>query len=164
MGSGKTTVGRLLAQRTGRRFIDTDEAIQALTGKSVRELWEQGGEAAYRDLESRAVLEGLAGDDRAVVVAAPGGAVLDPRVRASLSEPGVLVVWLRTDPDVLSHRVHAGDHRPLLGDHPGEVLSHMAAERAELYASVADAVVDTDGIDPQRIVDRVVRRLEAEGG
>ena len=71
MGSGKSTVGALVATRTGRAFVDVDIVIAQETGKTVRELWEEGGEAAYRKLESEAVLRVLAGDAPSVL-AAPG--------------------------------------------------------------------------------------------
>ena len=164
MGSGKTTVGRLVAERTGRRFIDTDDAIQDLTGQTVRELWEHGGESAYRRLESQVVLDGLdSGDGAHVVIAAPGGAVLDPQVRAALAEPGVFVVWLHADPDLIAGRVHPGDHRPLLGDHPAGVLRRMEAERASIYSGVADAVVDVGTKTPVIVAGEVVALIASTG-
>ena len=163
MGSGKTTVGRLVARRTGRTFIDTDDAIQALTGRTVRELWEEGGEKAYRELESRVVLEGLEAGDGAVLIAAPGGAVLDPDVRAALHRPGVVVVWLHTEPSAIAERLHPGDHRPLLGEHPAEVLEQMEHERASVYARVADAVIETDGKDPGTVATEVMTAIADRG-
>jgi shikimate kinase len=157
MGSGKSTVGRLVAERTGRHLVDVDVAITTRTGRSVREIWEAGGEAAYRHLESAEVLAGLRSGDP-VVVAAPGGVVLDPEVRTALS--AALVVWLRADPAVLARRVGAGDHRPLLGDRPYEVLSTMARDRAALYGAVADAVVDVDTVDPEAAARTVVDLLQ----
>jgi shikimate kinase len=156
MGSGKSTVGALVAARTGRVFVDVDIVIAVDTGKTVRELWEEGGEAAYRSLESDAVLRVLASDTPSVL-AAPGGVVLNPTVRAALA--GSVVVWLRTKPTTLAGRVHPGDHRPLLGDHPAETLAAMAGERSELYRKVATATVDTDGLAPDAVADVVVRLL-----
>jgi shikimate kinase len=156
MGSGKSTVGALLAPRTGRVFVDVDVAIAAHTGKSVRELWEEGGEVAYRHLESEAVLRVLR-ETTPAVLAAPGGVVLDPVVRAALS--GCVVVWLRARPSTLAGRVRPGDHRPLLGDRPAETLAAMADARSELYRQVATATVDTDDLTPAAIADVVVRLL-----
>ena len=123
MGSGKSTVGALVAQRTGRELVDVDVVITARMSKTVRELWEEGGEAAYRYLESDVVLEVLR-DDAPTVLAAPGGVVLDPVVRAALADS--FVVWLRTSPSTLAGRVRPGDHRPLLGDSPAETFAAMA--------------------------------------
>jgi shikimate kinase len=156
MGSGKSTVGALIAARTGRIFVDVDAVIEEETGKSVRQLWEEGGEAAYRSLESDAVLRTLR-DDAPSVLAAPGGVVLDPVVRAALT--GRFVVWLRTRPATLAGRVHPGDHRPLLGDRPGETLAVMAEERSDLYQHVATATVDTDGRTPDDVADVVIGLL-----
>jgi shikimate kinase len=156
MGSGKSTVGALVAARTGRVFVDVDVVIARETGKTVRELWERGGETAYRKLESDAVLRVLAGDT-ASVLAAPGGVVLDPTVRAALA--GHFVVWLRTRPATLAERVHVGDHRPLLGDKPANVLAVMADERSALYRQVATATLDTDDRAPDAVADAVVGLL-----
>jgi shikimate kinase len=159
MGSGKSTVGALVAARTGRVFVDVDIVIAEETGKTVRELWEEGGETAYRSLESDAVLRVLASDTPSAL-AAPGGVVLNPTVRAALA--GSVVVWLRTRPMTLAGRVHAGDHRPLLGDKPAETLAAMADERSELYREVATATVDTDGLTPDAVADVVVRLLASQ--
>jgi shikimate kinase len=157
MGAGKSSVGALVASATGRDFVDVDRTIAARTGKTVRELWEEGGEPAYRHLESQVVLETLARGDE-VVLAAPGGTVLDPDVRAALGR--AFVVWLRADPSTLATRVEHDDHRPLLGDRPLEVLTSMASERSGLYDTVADLVVDTDGLDADAVADKVLDELD----
>lgn len=159
MGSGKSTVGRIVAGRTGRRLVDVDVAITERTGRSVREIWEDGGEAAFRHLESAEVLAALGGDE-AVVVAAPGGVVVDPDVQAALR--AALVVWLRADPATLARRVRPGDHRPLLGTHPGEVLPALARERRALYERLADAVVDVDALTPAAAADAVVHLVQRD--
>lgn len=157
MGAGKTTIGRLVATKTGRALVDADVAIEARTGQTVRELWEIGGEVAYRQMESAVVLDALAGDVP-VVIATPGGAVLDSTVRDALD--AAFVVWLRADPVTLAGRVKPGDHRPLLEDDPLEMLSVMSVDRAHLYDEVSDAVVDVDGIDPHTAADLVVDLLQ----
>jgi len=156
MGSGKSSVGLLVAEDLGWRLVDVDAAIIAQTGQTVREIWEVGGEAAYRRLESQVVLDAL-GSGVPTVIAAPGGVVLEPAVRAALRD--AFVVWLRTDPVTLAGRVRPGDHRPLLGDHPLHVLTSMAAERASLYQQVADAIIDTDHLDAVSVAEHVVRLL-----
>ena len=107
MGSGKTTVGRLVAQRLGRRFVDSDEQVEARAGRTVREIFEAEGEAAFRALEAGALAEALAAPEPAVVAAA-GGVVLDPGNRRALREAAT-VVWLRAGPGVLASR--AGSRR-----------------------------------------------------
>jgi shikimate kinase len=161
MGSGKSTVGALVAQRTGRTLVDVDTVITARMSKTVRELWEEGGEAAYRYLESDVVLEVLR-EDTPTVLAAPGGVVLDPLVRAALADN--LVVWLRTSPSTLAGRVRPGDHRPLLEDRPAETFAAMAEMRSELYREVATAIIDTDDRAPEAIADEVVGLLARRPG
>lgn len=158
MGTGKSTVGRLLAARLGLPLVDSDSVIAERTGATVRELWEQGGEAAYRRLESQIVLDALATPEPAVV-AAPGGVVLDPAVRQALGR--AFVVWLRAEPQLVAARVGHGDHRPLLGADPATVLSQMAGERASLYASVADLIVDVDDLSPEQVADAVIEQYES---
>jgi len=158
MGAGKSTVGDELAGRTGMDLVDVDRVIEARTGRTVRQLWEEGGETAYRSLESSIVLETLRGTDP-VVLAAPGGVVLDPEVRVALAL--VRVVWLRADPQVLGRRVGADDHRPLLGADPAADLAVMSAARHDLYDAVATFAVDTDDREPVAIAEEIVRRLES---
>jgi len=157
MGAGKSTVGALVAEKAGLTYVDVDRIIESRTGRTVRELWEQGGEAAYRKLESDVVLETLHRDD--VVLAAPGGVVLDPVVRSAL-EPA-FVVWLRAEPATLAARVHTDDHRPLLGEHPLQVFNEMRDARAGLYAQVADVVVDTDHRDAETVARQILDALAA---
>jgi shikimate kinase len=159
MGAGKSTAGSLVAEATGRPFVDADATIVAQTGQTVRQLWEAGGEAAYRALESQVVLDTLARQPGAVL-AAPGGVVLDPAVRARLV--GSFVVWLRGDPATLATRVGRDDHRPLLGDDPREALSRMAQERSALYALVADLVVDSDRHEAAEVADIVLHALTVQ--
>lgn len=161
MGAGKSTIGAELAERTGTELIDVDKVIETRTGRTVRQLWEDGGEAAYRALESEIVLEALRGDHD-LVVAVPGGVVLDPAARSELVN--VDVVWLRADPNVLGGRVQAGDHRPLLGPDPAVDLAVMAIARRELYEEVANFAIDTDDVDPATIADEILRRLAASHG
>lgn len=159
MGAGKSTVGALVADRTGRRLVDVDRVIEQRTHKTVRELWEDGGEAAYRRMESDECVAALEAGD--VVLATPGGAVLDPAVRAALR--GCRVVWLRAEPTVLARRVAVGDHRPLLGSEPGPVLTRMDADRSGLYAAAAGLTIRTDECTPEAAADEIVDWLVATG-
>lgn len=157
MGAGKTTTGRRLADRLGWPYLDSDREVEEATGHTVAELFAEGGEAAFRSLESDALEEALAGEgDRVVSVA--GGAVLDAANRALLQRSG-LVVWLRADPATLAERVGSGAGRPLLSADPAGALRDLDAVRRPLYAEVADEVIDVDHLTPDQVVDRIVDRV-----
>ena len=158
MGSGKTTVGRRVAARLGRRLYDSDAEVEARTGRTVREIFETDGEAAFRVEEARALADALA-DPEPVVVAAAGGVVLDPRNRERLRQAGT-VVWLDARPDALARRVSTGAHRPLLGDDPLTALRRLDSERRPLYGEVADHVVPVE----DRPLDDVVADVLAAVG
>jgi shikimate kinase len=157
MGAGKTTVGRLVADRLSWHYADSDHEVESTAGQTVAELFARGGEREFRPLESAALAAAVAGDEP-VVVAVAGGAVLDAANRALLRGAGT-VVWLRAEPSTLAARVVSGSHRPLLGNDPAGALERLDAERRPLYEEVADAVVDVDDLDPEAVADRVVGAL-----
>jgi shikimate kinase len=162
MGAGKSTVGRALAAHLQRPFVDVDREIEAATGQTVRQLWSEGGEAAFRNLERDTVLATLA---RAtpLVLAAPGGVVLDESVRAALSTAQVVVVWLRGDVGTIASRVRPDDHRPLLGDQPVDVLTTLAETRVPHYEELAAVVVDIEGRTPDAVTAVALDGLAAHG-
>jgi len=159
MGAGKTTVGQALAERLGRPYVDSDEQVQRNTGRTVPEIFEQDGEAAFRAEEKRALAQAVAGDEPAVVSVA-GGAVLDPDNRRLLRESGT-VVWLRAEVETLARRVGTGEGRPLLpADDPEESLRRIYEGREEIYAALADVVVDVDDLSPEEAVERIVEAVK----
>jgi len=157
MGSGKTTVGSRLARRLDRRFVDSDDQVERRTGRTVRQIFEQDGEAAFRLHESEAIAEALASEEPAVIAAA-GGTVLDEKNRRLMRECGV-VVWLRAEPATLAERAVRGDHRPLLADEPAMVIHRLAGERHDLYTDVAHHVVEVGDRRPDEVVDAVLEAL-----
>lgn len=158
MGSGKTTVGRIVAKRLGRRFLDSDEVVEERTGHTVRAIFALQGEDAFRAEETAALVEAL-GSKEPVVVAAAGGSVLDAANRERMRSAGT-VVWLRADPVVLADRVVGGGHRPLLDEDPVGVLRALDAERGHLYEEVADVVIEVDALAPEQVADSVLAAVE----
>lgn len=158
MGAGKTTIGRRLARKLSRPFIDSDQQVEIRTGRTVREIFEAEGEPAFRVLETEALEEALATPSPSVIAAA-GGTVLSDVNRERMREAGT-VVWLRADPDALARRVRAGVHRPLLADDPAQVLRDLDAQRRDLYQTVADVVVDTTDRAPDEVLDELMELVD----
>jgi shikimate kinase len=159
MGAGKSTVGEQLAERLGCVYRDSDADVEAATGMTVPEIFASQGEEAFRAVESTALLQACASPEPSVISVA-GGAVLSMPNRALLMASG-LVVWLRARPGTLATRVGTGEGRPLLDEDPAGVLARLNAERAELYAEVADQIIDVDDLTPSDVVSRIVETLPA---
>lgn len=157
MGSGKTSVGSGLARRLGWSFLDSDQQVEAMTGRTVPEIWRSDGEAAFRRLETQVLTDALASTTPAVVAAA-GGTVLDDANRRLLAQHDP-VVWLRARLDTLIARVGDGAGRPLLTDDPVRAMTRLDDERRPLYQSVADVTVDVDEGSADENVGRVLDEL-----
>jgi shikimate kinase len=156
MGAGKTTVGRLVADRWGVAFRDTDEDIERAEGRTVSDIFVDSGEPHFRALEHAAVAQALR--EHPGVLALGGGAVLDAETRALLA--GHRVVFLRVGLADAAARVGLGVSRPLLLGNVRGRLKTLLDERTPLYQAVAGAQVDTDGQTPDQVADRVVSALE----
>ena len=162
MGAGKSTVGRVLAERARAPFVDIDEHVVSASGRSIPELFEQS-EQHFRQLESASLAE-VGSGSVPTVIAVGGGAVLSDDNRNLMKATGV-VVWLRAMPSTLQDRVDGGRGRPVLsrsGD-LGQVVEALVRERAPYYADVADLVVDVDGRDVDDVVGDVMRDLAGLG-
>jgi shikimate kinase len=156
MGSGKTTVSRVVAERLGRRVVDSDAVIEEATGRTVREIFADDGEDAFRSLETAALLDALSSAEP-LVIAAAGGVVLREENRRALREADAKVVWLCASPALLLERVGSGVHRPLLDADPAGTLQRMHDEREALYREVADAIVLVDHRTVAEVVEAVLR-------
>jgi shikimate kinase len=143
MGAGKSSVGRALARRLDRKLVDSDEMIEEREGRSVREIWIDDGEPAFRELEAEVLADAIDAPTPSIVAAA-GGVVLSEANRAVLKGDSAHVVWLLADVELLLERVRNGMHRPLLDHDPEGTLRAMYEERSDLYQDVADAIVSVD--------------------
>lgn len=154
-GSGKTTVGSLLASRYGVGFRDTDADIEASAGASIADIFVTDGEPHFRSLERAAIATALSSHDG--VLSLGGGSVLDPATRALLASERV--VFLDVSLTAAAKRVGLDNSRPLLlGNVRGRLKLLMDARRP-LYEEVATVVVDTSGRTPEDIVDEIVKAL-----
>lgn len=167
MGSGKSTVARLIAGATGRTLVDTDELVERTEGRTVREIFALDGESRFRELESGALASALSVVPSVVAVA--GGAVVSPANRELVEEKRrtgeCVVVWLTAPVDVLVARSTGGVHRPLLDEGARGKLEAMENERLPVYAALADIVVDSTGDTPEGIAARIIEEVaELVGG
>ena len=154
-GAGKTTVGRLLAERLGVAFRDTDADVVRVAGKSVAEVFIDDGEATFRNLERAAVATALA--DHTGVLSLGGGAVLDPGTRALLRTHRT--VLLQVDLSNASGRVGMNRDRPVLALNPRAQLKRLLDERMPLYLEVATLTVDTNRCTARQVADEVAALL-----
>jgi shikimate kinase len=181
MAAGKTTVGRALAHRMGRQFVDLDELVLERTGRTAGAIIRADGEAAFRRLEAE-ITGHLAG--RSGLVLAPGGGWGANPELARMLGPDTVRVWLRLSAaEAVRRAIASGEDRPLLdpaespGDDPGADRGEDRGEEADLvrraerllqqresaYAE-AELVVDVGGKEPAEVADEIVRRLNDLGG
>ncbi len=158
-GSGKTTVGRLLAERLGVGFRDTDLDVEVKTGKAVFDVFVEDGEERFRELEREAVRAALA--EHGGVLALGGGAVQDPDTRADLG--AVRVVFLEVGLADAVKRVGMTHDRPLVVGNPRTMLRKQLQARHPLYTEIATVTVDTDGREPADVAEEALSALAEKG-
>lgn len=155
MGSGKTTVGRLIARRVGVEFVDTDREVESEAGISISEIFSTRGEEAFRRMERegirRASLRGVG------VVATGGGVVLDPDNVEVMRNTGT-VVWLDAPVEVLASRLAGTTDRPLLEEaaDPEAGLARLLSERRRLYSKAAHHRVEVADRTPDEVAEEVI--------
>jgi len=157
MGSGKSTIGRQLAQQLAMPFHDSDHEIERRTGVDIPLIFELEGETGFRKRESGVIddLTRLPG----IVLATGGGAILDPENRERLGNRGT-VIYLHTSVDQQLSRTAHDRNRPLLQTpDPRATLEELLAIRDPLYREIADLVIETDGMRVRDVVREIVRKL-----
>lgn len=159
MGAGKTTVGRQLARRLGKRFVDSDHEIETRTGVRIPVIFEIEGEAGFRKREAQ-VLRDLT-QQQDLVLATGGGAVLDPQNRENLANNG-FVVYLCVQPRQLWSRVRRDTNRPLLQvDDPQARLEGLYEARDPLYREVADLILEGGSGGSHQLVKQLEREIRS---
>ena len=155
-GSGKSSIGRRLAQHLGLEFIDADQEIEAAAGMSIADIFAQHGEPYFRAGEARVIARLL--DKGPQVIATGGGAFVNPDTRA-LIRTRALSVWLKADVDLLLRRIKRKNDRPLLRvADPEAVLKNLLAEREATYAE-ADIIVTSLDVPHEAVVEALVKAL-----
>jgi shikimate kinase len=160
-GTGKTTVGQIVAQRLCRPFIDTDLVLESRFGKSIRAIFEVEGEPKFRECEAAILAEATA--DLHCVVATGGGAVMRPSNRQALRRFG-FVVWLTATPEILAARLGADlatgvSRPPLTALGTLDEISQVLQSRTPFYQEVADLVIETDHRTPLMVAEAVLAAL-----
>lgn len=162
-GSGKTTIGQKLADRLWQELVDTDALVVQRAGRSIREIFETRGEAAFRALEADVVRETLKLND--VIISLGGGAVLREENREAIRASGHKVVYLRCEAEELLRRIQAdaatAEQRPSLTSLGGnlEEVERLLAEREPIYRSVMTAELDVTNLSVEEAVVYIVRLL-----
>jgi shikimate kinase len=160
MGAGKSTVGRLLAERLSYQFVDSDHEIEARTGASIPMIFDIEGESGFREREALVVDELTLCTE--TVLATGGGVVEREENRQHLRSRG-FVVYLKSPVEALIQRTKHDRNRPLLQtDNPAEVLRVLMEKREPWYIEMADLVVETQQVSVHRVVKQIVERLMAE--
>lgn len=159
MGTGKSTVGRRLAHKLGWEFLDTDDEIVRISGRTVRQIFGSEGEEVFRQLEHD-VLVAAFDHSTPHIIAGAGGVILQASNR-ELLQTAKHVIWLHAPLHVLMERIGQraikGDgHRPLVDGDPAARLEKLYADRESLYRDVSSVKIDVDGLEISEVIDKIL--------
>ncbi|CAN5510397.1 shikimate kinase [soil metagenome] len=161
-GSGKTTIGRKLADRLGWPFVDSDAEVVKVAGKSIKAIFEGDGEPAFRDLESAVVADVSQLVNH--VISLGGGAVMRRQNVAALRAHGHSIIYLRADAQTLHDRIHAdaatAENRPALTALSGGIdeILHLLAVREPSYRAIMTSELDVARLTPDEAVERILQK------
>jgi shikimate kinase len=159
MGSGKTTVGKLLAQKLGLGLLETDQLIQEKAGSSIQQIFETAGELGFRDLEIRVVKE--ISRKEHFVIACGGGVVLNSVNCERLRQKAVIVYLYASEEDIVDRIKKDNNIRPLIcGKNVGAEIRSLMKFRGPLYRRSADLTVNTSGKDAELVAKNIIYRLK----
>jgi shikimate kinase len=158
MGSWKSTIGKKLAESLDSKFIDTDDEIEEAIEMSISEIFQERGEAQFREMESVFFLE--KSQQPGHVISTGGGIVAVEANRIALKNNGI-TIFLKASPETLSQRIKFFDKRPLLhGDDPLYCLTKIWRERKEFYEKSAHVTIETDRLNPVQVLEIIIKKLE----
>ena len=159
MGSWKSTIGKKLARLLDSKFVDTDDEIEEATEMSVAEIFQERGEAQFREMETAFFVE--KSQQTGYVISTGGGIVVTEANRIALRNNGI-TIFLKASPETLSYRIKNTGKRPLLdGDDPLFRLSKIWKERKEFYEESAHLTIETDQLNPVQVLEIIIKKLEA---
>jgi len=163
MGAGKTAVGKALAEKLNKKFVEMDALIEQKAGKSIPEIFQQGGEIAFRELEIEVTKEVSQGKNQ--VIACGGGVVLN-KINIDRLKKGAVLVYLTASPEVILKRISSGgEERPLLKtDDKAAVVQEMLSFRKPFYERAADITIDTSQLDIDAVVEQIITKTEENEG
>lgn len=158
--TGKSVVGRLLADKLQFTFIDTDQEVEKRTGKTITQIFQEQGERYFRDVEATMVIH--YGNKFGYVISCGGGAILRPGNVEAMKTHGK-VIWLTASVETICERLHADpksatQRPPLTNLDEVQEIRQMLASRARLYRDAADFTIKTDGKTPEDVVEDIIRR------
>lgn len=158
MGAGKSTVGKMLAKKLGRRFLDADHVIEERCGVKIPVIFEMEGEDGFRKREAQVIREIAL--EKNIVLATGGGVIMLADNRQTLKDNGT-VIYLHANPVELWHRTKGGEGRPLLSNGDAKkILEHLYAIRDPLYREIADHVIETGKPSVNQLVNTLIMQLE----
>ena len=157
-GTGKSTVGKLLAKRLERDFVDSDKYIESATGKTIKSIFEEDGEESFRKIEADTIAELSKADNK--VISAGGGAVIKEENVRNLKDNGFLVL-LEATPEIIHNRIakdgKTAQQRPSLTDKkPLDEIKHLIEQREHAYKNAADFTINTSYISCEDIVSEII--------
>ena len=156
MGTGKTSVGRLLSQKLSREFLELDAIIEKKEGVLIKEIFDKKGEPYFRKLEKDAVIDAM--EKKGVVISAGGGAIIDEENFENFKKNS-MIICLEASPDVILERTKGVTCRPLLNvPEPAKKIEELLRTR-EPYYKKADFCINTDGLSLEQIVDKIVELM-----
>lgn len=163
MGVGKTDVGKALAEKLNKKFVEMDALIEQKAGKSIPDVFQQDGEIAFRELEIEVAKEVSQGKNQ--VIACGGGVVLN-KINIDRLKKGAVLVYLTASPEVILKRISSGgEERPLLKtDDKAAVVQEMLSFRKPFYERAADITIDTSQLDINAVAEQIITKTEENEG